>query len=384
MVDTNARLVEPTQGIGETGLVEQAVPFRFTVTWTSVFDPLEIPKATTTSVAPVNDRLRAVIPAPTDALPIADSPVLNSQKRSASNPSVQWEMVVPKMVRAAPKPVRPSEIAASSGRSGPVLHQRPEPTRSSGSEQLKTQLPAVAPSETVEQSIPNFCSGASPSRSRISPRIKVLIGVTILAALAVPVWRYFGSKPPAAAEIQTTTRAGGWTREPVTRIDAGFNKARELVVYRPSLKATDCRFEFDWKVDTPGVGWVFRATDTANYYAMRIKVLKAGASPTYSVEHFRVYRGTESAHSEKMLVLLRSDPVLRVRTDIAGPSFTLYLGGTAADYWNDTQLTAGGLGFFEEWHQGSEVQGVRMSFAPGTELQRDGLRLYMNAPSGGD
>jgi hypothetical protein len=206
----------------------------------------------------------------------------------------------------------------------------------------------------------------------------------VLVGLAVPLWRHFGSPPTAAAGIQTTTRAGGWTREPVTRIDAGFNRARELVVYRPSLKATDCRFEFDWKVDTSGVGWVFRAKDTANYYAMRIKVLKPGPSPTLSVEHFTVYRGTEGAHSEKVLVLSRNDPFLRIRTELAGPSFTLYIGGTAAEYWTDTKLTAGGLGFFEEWHQGSDIRAVTMSFAPGTEIQRDGLSLSTSAPSGGD
>jgi hypothetical protein len=205
-----------------------------------------------------------------------------------------------------------------------------------------------------------------------------------LAGLAVPVWRHFGSTRPRAAEIQPTTRTGGWAREPVSRIDAGFQRARELVVYRPSLKATDCSFEFNWRVDTPSVGWVFRAKDTANYYAMRIKVLKPGPSPTVSVEHFTVYLGVESAHSEKVLVLSRNDPVLHVRTEIAGPSFTVYIGGTAAEYWTDTKLTSGGLGFFQEWHQGSDVESVRMSFAPGTEIQRDGLRLYTYALPGGD
>jgi len=41
MVDSSARLVEPAESKTET--VEQAVPFRFTVTWTSVFDAFETP-----------------------------------------------------------------------------------------------------------------------------------------------------------------------------------------------------------------------------------------------------------------------------------------------------------------------------------------------------
>src|SRR5260370_28761112 len=111
---------------------------------------------------------------------------------------------------------------------------------------------------------------------------------------------------------------------------------------------------------------------------MRIKLLKQGSTPTFSLEHFAVYRGVESSRSEKVLVLSREDPVLRIRTEMAGPTFTVYLGGRAVEYWTDTRLPSGGLGVLEEWNQRVDVQSVRMSFAPGTEIQRDALRLYMN------
>ena len=398
MVDSNARLVEPpAQGVGETGSAEQAVPFQFTVTWTSVFDPFETPKAAAAAVALINDRVRTMITAPTETLlqppagsldrkTTGDEPVFKGQK-SASDSSFQWEMVVPKMVRSAPKPARASEISAPSSRSRPVFHERPVSAPSSSSEGLRAQSHAIAPSTAAEQPIPKFCSLSPSFLSRVrqaSLGTKLLLTAAALAGLAVPIWQHFGSTRQAAPQIQTATKTGGWVREPVTKLDAGFNHARELVVYRPSLKATDCRFEFNWRLDTPSVGWVFRAKDTANYYAMRIKLLKPGPSPTLSVEHFAVYRGTEGAHSEKVLVLSRNDPVLHIRMEIAGPSFTLYIGETAADYWTDTKLAVGGLGFFQEWHQGSDVEWVRMSFAAGTEIQRDGLRLYTYAPSGGD
>jgi len=389
MVDSSARLVEPAESKTET--VEQAVPFRFTVTWTSVFDAFETPKNAAAVVAPMNDRVREVITVPTEPSlePLQDSSKgrtsgdergLQGQKTISPNRSVQWEMVVPKMVRSAPKSIRARELSAPSNHSRPALHQLPECAESSSWEDHSLQTPAIA--------IPNFCSLSPSFIYRVrqgSLAIKLLVVATALAGLGVSTWRHFDSTPPAAAEIQTTTRSGGWTRERVTRMDVGFNRARELVVYRPSLKATDCRFEFNWRVDAAGVGWVFRAKDTANYYAMRIKVLKPGPSPTLSVEHFAVYRGIESIRAEKVLVLSKGDPILRIRMDIAGPSFTLFIGGIAVEYWTDARLSAGGLGFFEEWHQGSDVQGVRMSFAPGTEIQRDGLRLFVNAPaSGGD
>jgi hypothetical protein len=390
MVDLNARLVEPAQGGGESGLTERAVPFRFEVTWTFVSEAFEPPKAAiaaVVAVAPINDRMRGVITAPVDALPepqtgsfkvrtSGDEPVLQGQKNPPSNASVQWEMVVPKMVRAVPRATRAGEISAPSSHSRPVFHQRPESPRSSD----------IAPNTAAEQPIPNFCSLYPPFLSRSRQKslgIKLLLVATALAGLAVPVWRHFSSAP-AAAEVRTTPRTGGWTRQPVTRVDPGFNRTRELIIYRPSLKATDCRFEFNWRVDGTGAGWVFRAKDTANYYAMRIKVLRPGPSPTISVEHFTVYRGIEGAHAEKVLVVSMNGPVLHIRTDLAGPSFALYIGGNAAEYWTDTRLTSGGLGFFEDWRQGADVEAVRMSFAPGTEIQREGLRLYTTAPSGGD
>jgi hypothetical protein len=36
--------------------------------------------------------------------------------------------------------------------------------------------------------------------------------------------------------------------------------------------------------------------------------------------------------------------------------------GSAFEYWNDTRLTVGALGFFEEWNQASDIQSVRMTF----------------------
>jgi hypothetical protein len=110
------------------------------------------------------------------------------------------------------------------------------------------------------------------------------------------------------------------------------------------------------------VGWIFRAKDVANYYAMRIQVLSHAPSLKLSLEHFTVQLGNEGAHSEKVLVFPRNDPALRVKLDVTGPSFTLYLQGNAVDYWTDTRLTSGSFGLYEEWNRAADVRSVRMSF----------------------
>ena len=349
------------------GSVERPTPFRFVVNWNSVFDPLD------SVVGPAevvlrNDRPHGVAATPAKPSPVIAEPVREQPKQpvftgpnaSAVPSRVQWEMVVPKMVRTTPKAVT-REPAARDPRITPAVAPKPRAS---------------------DQSAPNFYTESAGILSALRPRsmtIKLLLAATAAIGIAVTVWIQFGSKPPAVTQIETTTRVSGWVRQPVTRAEAGYNRSRRLVVFRPSLKASNCRFEFDWKPDLQGIGWVFRATDTSNYYAMRIRLIKDGPAPRFSLEHLAVYRGAESSRSEKVLELSKNDPVLRIRTELAGPTFTVYLGGTAVEYWTDTRLPSGGLGFLEEWTQNVDVESVRMSFAPGTQIPRESLRLYMNS-----
>ena len=214
---------------------------------------------------------------------------------------------------------------------------------------------------------PNFYTASDPVLSRrggpLSFSIKFILAATAVAALGVAIWfRASQSRPPEMIEVTSAMGEGGWMRERVA-VDAGLKQGRQLVLYRPSLSAANCRLEFTWRVDERGIGWVFRAKDTANYYAARLKVLRPGPAPTLSVEHFAVYQGVESAHEERALSFSRNAPVLMIRMEAIGPSFTLYLQGSAADYWTDTRLKTGGLGFFEERNHPAEAQALRISFS---------------------
>jgi hypothetical protein len=279
--------------------IEEAVDFRFSITWSTLLAPSSTAQEVQSAKA-------------TFAL------------TSVSVPAAQWEMVVPKLVRAP----APRQSVAASDQSFPNLYPAP----------------------------------------LFQPRGRngwiLLFGAALLAAIVVPVWRQtMPTRSKAkAVEVATDTRSGGWVRESTSGADSGANQARQLVLYQPSLSATNGQLEFTWKVDDPGVGWIFRAKDVANYYAVRIKVISHAPSLKLSVEHFTVHLGNEGSHSEKVLLFPRNDPALRVRMDVAGPSFTLYLQGNAVDYWTDTRLASGGFGFYEEWHQAAEVRSVRMSF----------------------
>ncbi len=257
-------------------------------------------------------------------------------------------MVVPKMVRTAKK----------------VRADRAQP---------------AGANETViaELSGPNLYTATYSFRKSFS--FKLCVGVVVLAGVSVPLWKR--AARPSSADIETSISGGDWMREAAVAGDPGAKRSRELVIYRPALKSADYRFEFDWTVDSGDLGLIFRAKDLGNYYAVRLKVLKPGSSPTLAAEYFVVHQFVEGAHSEKVLVFAKHDPVLHVRMDVFGPMFTLYLQNNAAAYWTDAQLTGGALGFFEEWNRRPEVRAVRMSFPQRSEVfhapRNRGLRQFL-------
>ncbi len=348
MFDSQARIVESPRRIGiptgEAGDAERAVSFRFEVLWSSLFVALDSAKAPPPPM----------IPSPISAAPNV-SEGTNESVANGSGSFVQWEMVVPKMVRPS------ARISPSNPQPLPQIPPQPA-DHPRGSDPEHNPAPPPEYSAAPER-IPKLA--AEPSRwfrlPRASPiTVKVLLGGVLIAGVAVPVAMRINRFRPHAA-VDAEVHGGGWTREPSAPV--GAKQARQLVLYRPSLGATDCRLEFTWKVNDRPLGWTFRAKDKDNYYAMGIKALRPGPSPTLSVEHFTVYQGVESQHANKVLILTGNGAALQVRMEVTGATFKLYLDGTAADYWTDNRLAAGGLGFLEQPDQPADVQSVRMSFS---------------------
>jgi len=224
--------------------------------------------------------------------------------------------------------------------------------------------PTPSEPETLEQPIPSLQS-LPPFYSRPSSVPKLFLAAAVLVAIGVPVWRHAHPTQlkPKSAQLEMEPRGGGWIRVAASNTDAGNSEARALNIYQPSVDTRNGQFEFTWTADSQGAAWVFRAKDIANYYAVRMKVLSETPSLRLSVDHFTVYLGNEGAHSEKVLDLPRNSSLLRIKMDVSGPSFTLYLDGNAVDYWTDARLTSGGFGFLEERHQAPAVRAVRMSLA---------------------
>lgn len=242
--------------------------------------------------------------------------------RAPADSSVQWAMVIPKLAPAAAAP-----------RLLPAVESAFPPT-------------FAAPKYVI----PKFevSSGSS------SLAVKFLLSASV-TLLLVPGWRDVGSPGARAVEIESSMRESGWARE-----SAG--QARQLVLYRASLPATDYRLDFTWRFNPQGLACVFRAKDGNNYGAVRIKHVGSESSRAISVERFTVSRGLEKSRVQRVLTLPGDGAALEAAMNIAGPVFRLYLDGTLVSQWTDSRLTSGGLGFLEEGARPVKVQSVRISF----------------------
>jgi len=341
--------------------LEHGATFRFPVTWAYLLDSPSQSPAAKTSRAPAA-RTMEVVEAPEPAtlpaapqvnnvvaaIPAANPAVIPSmlpakkpvEPRPTLGPDAKWEMVIPKMAR-------------------PLTARVARPTRAIAEAQRPPETAAEAPTEV------SFYTGSEASF--VPRRLKVVgLGVAVLVVAIVIAWVRPGSQATAGSGSAPGS-AGTWSRR--TAYVMGSSAPREILVFSGSDDLKNYRIEFSWVPEPRGVGWIFRATDSANYYAAKLRLVQAGAIPTLSAEHFAVVKGVEGAHSRKVITLSRALHEVAVRMDATGPAFTLFLQGNPSDYWTDERFESGSLGFYEEGGERPVLQGLRFTLFKKSGLQ---------------
>jgi hypothetical protein len=378
-VDTRPALVPSLSGSNKREYegTEHAVSFRFATTWTSLFAHLEPakPTAALVPVAPAmlpENHARAPVPVAAEqpkspAAAAVEEPPAAGPPKSAAAGEVNWEMVIPKMVRPASRTAAPVKEAAPS-------RPLPAPPSSQSTERKATPAVAIPPPRSkpaatptyvvTEYQIPTADTEYFPSAvaGPSSWILNLLLGLIAVAALAIVIW--IGMRPAATQSVQLASTLGqrGWVRQHAPA-DAGGRQDRRLILFRPSINSADSEIEFIWNAGGKSIGWALRARDAANYYAMRLKVLGSGQSAALAEERFTVDDGSESPHYDKVLAVSLADPELHVKMSVVGSTFTLYLQGQPQDTWTDAGLATGGLGFLEELNQPVEVQSLRLAYS---------------------
>ncbi|HMD47720.1 MAG TPA: hypothetical protein VKG79_01425 [Bryobacteraceae bacterium] len=143
---------------------------------------------------------------------------------------------------------------------------------------------------------------------------------------------------------------------------AGFVRPGPLALFKPTLDLADYRFEFLGEIDQKAIGWVFRAEDLKNYYAMKLVVVKPGPLPLVDMVRYAVINGKEGPQVRKPLPLtVRADMLYRLMVDVRGADFTVMAQGQVVDFWTDHRLQHGGVGFFSGRGERARLRWVEVS-----------------------
>jgi hypothetical protein len=206
----------------------------------------------------------------------------------------------------------------------------------------------------------------------------------------------------AAAEVGDSLRNGmerwgasaaawapGWTRNP-----DGYSHVGDLALFGPSMKFTNYRLEFLGEIESKGMGWVVRAHDKQNYYAMKFKVVEAGLRPVIALVHYPVVGGRKGHAVETPLsVMVHNRTPLHIAVDVRGSRVSASVEGQNVDSWTDSLMASGGVGFFSEagerarlyWMKVSKNQdwlGVVCSFIAGSSTAQTAELWGPAAPAG--
>jgi hypothetical protein len=123
----------------------------------------------------------------------------------------------------------------------------------------------------------------------------------------------------------------------------------QLALYRPSLAMSNYRVEFTGLIEKKSLGWVFRASDPKNYYAMKVTVDQPGPRPHLSVIRYAVIDGRQSDPIQvPSRIVAHNETPYRVAMNIQGRSFVTSVEGEVVDSWSDDRLRSGGVGFFSD------------------------------------
>jgi hypothetical protein len=143
---------------------------------------------------------------------------------------------------------------------------------------------------------------------------------------------------------------------------AGFVRPGPLALFKPTLELTDYRFEFLGELDQRAMGWVFRAEDLKNYYAVKLVVVKPGPLPLVDLVHYAVINGKAGPEVRTPLPLtVRAEMLYRILVDVRGSDFTVMAQGQVVDFWTDHRLQHGGVGFFAARGERARLRWVEVS-----------------------
>ncbi len=208
-------------------------------------------------------------------------------------------------------------------------------------------------------------SALSMLLSKLPMGAKIGIAAGLLLAIAGGGYMIFsGSSKAKASAIAGALTPGpgedGWITD-WAGDTTGNHKGRKISVYHPSLRLTNYEVEFQGKIESNSIGWVFRASDAANYYAVKLATAGSG----YRLSKYTVVDGKEKEVGQVPVRPVDGNTFL-IRVEVRGDRFTTFIGSNPVDTWVDGELKSGGFGFLTDRGDRAEITKVGVSLLPGS------------------
>jgi hypothetical protein len=144
---------------------------------------------------------------------------------------------------------------------------------------------------------------------------------------------------------------------------AGFVQPGQLALYTPTLAMRDYELEFVGQIEKKSLGWVVRAADLKNYMAIKLVQVKGGPLPQVALVRYAVINGKEEKGSNVTIPMeVRTDTMYRVRMEVEGNHFSLFVQDRMVDNWDDSRLPAGGVGFFSGKGEAGRLRRVQVTY----------------------
>lgn len=302
----------------------------------------------------------------------------------------RWKLVWDESVKALipetrPEPVARPTVAQPEPADIPrfAMIERPhEPEPESAPRSTLTTLAlATEEAETAVESGPASLTESLREAPPATSGWMKWLAVIIVAAGSIGGYVYFTSGgvnnagSPGARKTSSSSRPltigapiamapAGWRSMPAED-DSGIASGRRFSLYRTVAPMVDYIVEFQGQVLTKSLGWVVRVSDSKNYYALKLELVKTDPMPEVELVRFAVVGGEQGTAKRIPIQTTVRNRTLKVRVDVVGPRITTYVDGRAVDFWNDTRLHSGTFGFMNDKEGRAEIKSVRVS-SPGS------------------
>ncbi len=225
---------------------------------------------------------------------------------------------------------------------------------------------AIAMLALAGLSLPGSSSSAATLRSTPAPGG----GFNPLAQISSTIGNAVRSRTPVTLREDFRSGLNEWSDSAANMADlrapqvnsSGLHPGR-LQIWKRSSLLTNYEVEFLGQIDNKSLGWAFRATNPNNYYGTKITITgPRGNAPNTSLVRYTMQNGHELDRVRMPLPLSMSPGApYTIHMSVKDDRFVTWVNNQVVSSWSDSRFRTGGLGFFSDEGESSEIRWVSLT-----------------------